>query len=651
MRPVAARLIIFVACLAAAALSAAGAGVAVVQGTASAPNDAERNYSRRMAAQIARWLTDAGVPNTIMDDEAVMAGGLRGVRLAVLSYNPNLPSRELREVSAFARAGGRLLVFYSADERLAALLHVQLGEYRAEQVVGQWSSFAFLAGGPPNLPPRVYQESHNIRPAMPADRSACVIAYWENSAGQLSRDPAWTLSPSGAWMSHVLLDGDSPNKQLMLLGLLAFFDPSLWQAAAARCANSAAPIGSFSGLNDAFALISQASRGHPREADILERLGAARQIAYDLQTSYTQGQYPRVVLRRAELAATLLQAYGLAQYPRVHELRAVWNHSGTGLYPGDWDRTCRVLADRGFNAVFPNMLWAGVAHYESRVVPRSAIVARYGDQVAQCATAAHRYGLQMHVWKVCWNLEGAPADYVRQLRSEQRLQITDEGETLPWMCPSQPANVAQELAALREVAGRYDIDGIHLDYIRFPSSHACYCSACRAAFEAAVGRRIHGWPAEVRSGAPALEYRAWRCRQITSFVRQARAEVNRLKPQARVSAAVYGKYPSCADSMGQDWPAWLQEGLVDFVCPMDYFADTKQFEDYVRTQLAMPSAAGRIVPGIGVTSTSTRLDAVQTINQIVRARAAGAPGFILFELNPTLDREIFPVLSLGVTAK
>ena len=98
-------------------------------------------------------------------------------------------------------------------------------------------------------------------------------------------------------------------------------------------------------------------------------------------------------------------------------------------------------------------------------------------------------------------------------------------------------------------------------------------------------------------------------------------------------------------------PAWLREGLVDFVCPMNYFTDTKQFEDYVRTQLAMPSAAERIVPGIGVTSTSTRLDAVQTINQIVRARAAGAPGFILFELNPALDREILPVLSLGVTAK
>ncbi len=45
--------------------------------------------------------------------------------------------------------------------------------------------------------------------------------------------------------------------------------------------------------------------------------------------------------------------------PATCEARAVWNHSGTGAYPGDWDRSARLLAECGFNMVLPNMLWGG----------------------------------------------------------------------------------------------------------------------------------------------------------------------------------------------------------------------------------------------------------------------------------------------------
>ena len=70
------------------------------------------------------------------------------------------------------------------------------------------------------LPGRVRQASHNIRPVFPADRSARVLAYWEDAQGRRSKDPAWVASSRGVWMTHVLLEGDGAAKQRMLLGLL-----------------------------------------------------------------------------------------------------------------------------------------------------------------------------------------------------------------------------------------------------------------------------------------------------------------------------------------------------------------------------------------------------------------------------------------------
>ncbi len=72
----------------------------------------------------------------------------------------------------------------------------------------------------------------------------------------------------------------------------------------------------------------------------------------------------------------------------IPEFRAVWNHSGTGAFPGDWERSAKLLEENGFNAVLPNMLWGGSAHYASDILPRSETFKKYGDQIEQCCAAA-----------------------------------------------------------------------------------------------------------------------------------------------------------------------------------------------------------------------------------------------------------------------
>ena len=123
-----------------------------------------------------------------------------------------------------------------------------------------------------------------------------------------------------------------------------------------------------------------------------------------------------------------------------------------------------------------------------------------------------------------------------------------------------------------------------------------------------------------------------------------------MRPGAKLSAAVYGWYPGCADSLGQGWGEWLKRGDVAFVCPMNYTAETAEFAGWVKAQLPYTGNGARLVPGIGVTSSTSRLNGMQTLDQIQAARRAGAAGFILFDLTSAMERDVLPLLRLGATA-
>jgi uncharacterized lipoprotein YddW (UPF0748 family) len=195
------------------------------------------------------------------------------------------------------------------------------------------------------------------------------------------------------------------------------------------------------------------------------------------------------------------------------------------------------------------------------------------------------------------------------------------------------------------------VDGIHLDYIRYPGGNHCFGPPSRRAFEQWLGAPAGGWPrAALGGGALRPKYARWRADTITSFVRSARDLVRSVNPGIKLSAAVWGGYPDTIDSIGQDWGAWLREGLVDFVCPMNYTEDTFRFASQVRRQLALPGAASRVYPGLGVTSAESQLAADKAIEQVAALRRAGAPGFMLFDLSHTLREETLPALRLGATA-
>ena len=130
----------------------------------------------------------------------------------------------------------------------------------------------------------------------------------------------------------------------------------------------------------------------------------------------------------------------------------------------------------------------------------------------------------------------------------------------------------------------------------------------------------------------------WRTAKISSFVVAARAKVKKARPAAWFTVAVLGKYPSCVESVGQDWKEWLNAGQVDYIVPMNYSADLAKYKSFVTVQSQARVHARRTISGIGVTANGLNLTAWQINRQVAAARAAGLAGVAFFDLDETLVR-------------
>jgi uncharacterized lipoprotein YddW (UPF0748 family) len=323
------------------------------------------------------------------------------------------------------------------------------------------------------------------------------------------------------------------------------------------------------------------------------------------------------------------------------EFRGAWIHSAYGVDDWGWDKTIATLKSNGFTAIIPNLLWAGVAHYPSSVVPVDRRVREQGDQVAACLAACRKYGIELHVWKVNHNLLHAPSDFVAQLRAAGRTQKNAKGEHVNWLCPSHPENFALERDSMLELVRNYDVNGIHFDYIRYPDRNACFCEGCRERFAKAAGIAIEEWPDGALRGEHATAFADWRREQITRLVRAVSAEARKLKPDVKVSAAVYGGWKHSRESIGQDTVAWIEAGYLDFVCPMNYEGDDAKFTDLVRMQVAATKNRTPLYIGIGAHKLS---GPEQLARQIQASRDLGADGYVVFQLNRRLATEVLPQL-------
>lgn len=602
-----------------------------------------------IAETMSKLLADAGIMTSTIGDEDVEAGALRDYQVAIFAYNPSMSEGEIAQVREFVARGGKIMCFYSLPQGMAQILGLKNVGYVRQERPGQFALIKFDAPLLEGLPAQVRQNTWNLTNVEPASDDTKIIAWWYDDAGEATGYPAFAMSPAGIFMTHVLTADDWHTKKRMLLAMLGHYFPQVWESAAAGMLQPPDHLGHFTDVSAGRAWIQEQAQGAPRGAEALAALTASDTKLREATAARDAGRYPQAIDTAAEAWNLLGRAYLLALSPREFEFRACWEHSGQGPL-ANWDASIRLLAENGFNAIVPNQLWAGVALYESNLLPRASVVEQVGDQVRLAVEAGHKYGVEVHPWKVNWNLGHlTPSWFKDQMRAEGRLQRDYNGNEGNWLCPSDPRNQRLEVETMVEVARKYDVDGVHFDYIRYPGGEWCFCDGCRQRFQAATGVQIQNWPADTRREDIRPKWIQWRCDNISQVVRQTAEQIRAIKPHCKISAAVFSAYPACRESVGQDWVHWCREGWLDFVCPMNYTNSDTSFASTIANQMSYLQGVVPIYSGIGATSSSSTLAVDRVAGQIQIARALGADGFIIFNYGRSVADEIIPGIGLALT--
>jgi uncharacterized lipoprotein YddW (UPF0748 family) len=360
------------------------------------------------------------------------------------------------------------------------------------------------------------------------------------------------------------------------------------------------------------------------------------------------------------------------------EVRALWVLRTSLTSPSAIDEMVRSARENGFNTLLVQVRGRGDAYYSSALEPRAADLPREPltfDPLQHALAAARAASLGVHAW-VNVNLVSSAVDlplarthivlrhpswlmvpreladdlarvkpespaYVGRLARWTRAQ-SDAIEGL-YASPAVPAAAAHAEAVVRDIARRYAVDGIHLDYARYPSARFDYSPAAIAQFRAALRPGLSAavrQELDARSRDDVLAYpdalpdawKAFRVGRMTALMERLRAAVKSVRPDALVTMAAAPDIQDAYDQKFQDWRGWLRAGLVDAVVPMAYTPEPGRFAEQITA--ARDVAGGtRVWAGIG----AYRLTATQTVENIRTARRIGTAGIVLFSYDSLVD--------------
>lgn len=275
-----------------------------------------------------------------------------------------------------------------------------------------------------------------------------------------------------------------------------------------------------------------------------------------------------------------------------YEVRAVWLTTIGGL---DWPRSlnaeqqkrqlCEILDQlkrANVNTVLFQARIRATTIYPSAYEPFDACLTGHAgrspgyDPLQFAVEECHRRGMEIHAWMVCipigkWNGAGC-----RNLRNGTQpiKKIGEEG----FMDPEKEQTARYIADMCEEVTRNYDIDGVHLDYIRYPET-----------WKITVNRNMGR-------------------EHITRIVRTVHERVKALKPWVKLSCSPIGKSDDLSRYSSRGWNAysrvcqdaqgWLRDGLMDQLYPMMYFKDNNFFPFAIDWA---ENAHGRtVVSGLGI---------------------------------------------------
>ncbi len=336
------------------------------------------------------------------------------------------------------------------------------------------------------------------------------------------------------------------------------------------------------------------------------------------------------------------------------ETRAVWLATNHRL---DWpppsynaEKQKKALSDifddlesKKFNTVYFQARSNGTVMFNSSFEPLSQYItgqvegeSSY-DPLKYAIEQAHKRGIEIHAWiNTCMIYGGTEKailqnkNHLSQKKPEWIVEDERDGQKTLWVDPGLPEVRDYISDLITELVENYDIDGVHLDYIRYPGKN----------FEDDFSYQIHG------AGLTRDDFRR---NNISSLVKEIYEKVKSVKPLVKIGAApigVYKKLPGMAAwesyyDIYQDSYSWMKSGIVDYLTPQIYWSlDENPRFDLLAKDWAANSSGRGVVLGIAAYKENVKPD-IDDMIKLSRKLKADGVSFFRYQHIKDIDFPLF----------
>jgi len=285
------------------------------------------------------------------------------------------------------------------------------------------------------------------------------------------------------------------------------------------------------------------------------------------------------------IAVLAVAALCVPQQADAAEWRAFWADAWDYGYCNPTQTSAMVdyVKSCNCNALCVEMRKRADSYYNSSYEPKGWNMtpeAGY-DPLADIVTKAHAQGLEVHAWVVVgrvWTFKTDPpvtnpthifVTHPEWFTFDDRGAKFDSSQC-SWLDYGHPDVEDYHTMVFMEMINNYNIDGFHLDYIRYPSPDWGYNPWAIARYNAEYGTT--GQPAYTDT-----RFISWRCDQVTNHVKRLYLEAKALKPNLKFGSAAWNTASGGKTEYFQDWNLWMQQHYLDYASPMNYTSTNSTF--------------------------------------------------------------------------
>ncbi|MEH2215173.1 family 10 glycosylhydrolase [Nostoc sp.] len=380
-------------------------------------------------------------------------------------------------------------------------------------------------------------------------------------------------------------------------------------------------------------------------------LAQARLIAKNLPQLIAQKNYALARQQWLLAKTTLWQQFPVDRKLAQPEIRAVWLDRGTIVRAGSKAGLAQIfdrLAQAGINTVFFETVNAGYTIYPSQVAKQQNPLIRGWNPLEEAVKLAHERDMELHAW--VWTFAAGNQRHNEILNLNPNYpgpvlaahpdwanydnlgNMIPVGQSKPFFDPANPEVRQYLLKLYEEIVTKYKVDGLQLDYIRYPFQDPSagrtygYGKAARAQFQQLTGVD----PVNISPSQADLwqKWTKFRTEQVDSFVAQVSQQLRQKQPNLILSVAVFPlPEQERIQKIQQNWETWARRGDVDLIVPMTYALDTSRFQRLAQPWIASKQlGATLLVPGIRLLSLPT----IGAFDQLQLVRDLPVSGYALF---------------------